>query len=131
MKRVQYQLIDIINKTTDYLKQKGIENARLNAELLIGFVLKLNRVELYLNFEKPFHSTEVEELKPLIKRRAAREPLQYILGETEFFSLKFKVNRNTLIPRPETEILVEKVLEICAKNFEDNQMLISYLYKLP
>jgi len=118
-----YQVIDIIHKTTDYLKKKGIENARLNAELLIGFVLKLDRVQLYLNFEKLFLPAEIEKLKIFLRRRAAHEPIQYILGETEFYSLKFKVNHFTLIPRPETELLVEKTLEICNKDFENNQTI--------
>ena len=118
-----YQVIDIIYKTTDYLKKKGIEKARLNAELLIGFVLKLDRVQLYLNFENPFLPAEIEKLKTLLIRRAAHEPIQYILGETEFYSLKFKLNHFTLIPRPETEVLVEKTLEICNKDFENTQKI--------
>lgn len=118
-----YQVIDIIHKTTDYLKKKGIENARLNAELLIGFVLKLDRVQVYLNFEKLFLPAEIEKLKILLRRRAAHEPIQYILGETEFYSLKFKVNHFTLIPRPETELLVEKTLGICNKNFINTQRI--------
>lgn len=116
MQTAAYQVIEILNLMTDYLKKNGIENARLNAELLMGHVLKLDRVQLYLNFEKPLQPVEVEELRALLKRRAKKEPLQYILGETEFFSLKFKVNQHTLIPRPETEILVNSVLEICKKD---------------
>jgi len=115
----KHLVIDIINKTSDYLKNKGIGNARLNAELLIGFVLNLDRVQLYLNFEKPLQQSEIEKLKTLLKRRATHEPIQYILGETEFYSLKFKVNHHTLIPRPETELLVDITLDICKNDFHD------------
>lgn len=120
MSSQKHLVIDIINKTADYLKNKGIENARLNAELLVGFVLNLDRVQLYLNFEKQLQQSEIEKLKSLLKRRAAHEPLQYILGETEFYSLKFKVNHHTLIPRPETEVLVDVVLEICRTDFTNH-----------
>ena len=120
MSAQKHLVIDIINKTASYLKNKGIENARLNAELLVGSVLNLDRVQLYLNFEKPLQQSEIEKLKPLLKRRAAHEPLQYLLGETEFYSLKFKVNHHTLIPRPETEVLVDVVLEICRTDFTNH-----------
>lgn len=106
-----YKLIEILNMCTDYLMKKGIENARLNAELLVGHVLKLSRVQLYLNFEKPITADEVDFIRNLLKRRANHEPIQYILEETEFYSLKLKLNRHTLIPRPETEILIDAVLD--------------------
>jgi release factor glutamine methyltransferase len=96
-----------------FLSRAGIENPRLNAERLLASVLKLDRVGLYLQFDKPLSSAEREPFKALLKRRAAHEPLQYILGETEFMSLHFRVTRDVLIPRPETEILVEKILESC------------------
>ncbi len=111
--KVQYRILDILKLSSDYLAKKGIENARLNAELLLGNVLKLNRVQLYLNFERPLAPEELEAYRQLLRRRAAHEPIQYILGETEFFSLKFKLNRSTLIPRPETELLVDTVIEQC------------------
>ena len=120
MSAQKHLVIDIINKTASYLKNKGIENARLNAELLVGSVLNLDRVQLYLNFEKSLQQTEIEKLKTLLKRRATHEPLQYLLGETEFYSLKFKVNHHTLIPRPETEVLVDVVLEICRTDFTNH-----------
>jgi release factor glutamine methyltransferase len=116
-------VIDIINKTADYLKDKGIENSRLNAELLVGFVLNLDRVQLYLNFEKPLHQSEIDKLKPLLKRRAIHEPLQYILGKTEFYSLDFKINQHTLIPRPETELLVDVTLDICNNDFSNQDRI--------
>jgi len=113
-----WKLIDILNLSSNYLSEKKIENPRLNAELLIGHALNLKRVQLYLNYEKPLTETEVDAIRSLIKRRAKLEPLQYIIGETEFFALKFKVNRFTLIPRPETEILVEKIIETTKRVYQ-------------
>ena len=106
-----WKVIDLLNTTTEFFKQKNIDAPRLNAERLLAFVLKTNRVNLYLNFERPLSISELNLLRNLVKRRIEREPLQYIIGETEFMGLPFKVNQNVLIPRPETEILVEKVLE--------------------
>lgn len=96
-----------------FLGRSGIENPRLNAERLLSSVLKSDRVGLYLHFDKPLSSAERESFKALLKRRAMHEPLQYIIGETEFMSLPFFVTRDVLIPRPETETLVEKILESC------------------
>lgn len=112
-----YRVLEILKLSTDYLEKKGIDNARLNAELLLGYVLKFTRVQLYLNFERPLTTGELEQYRQLLRRRAAHEPIQYILGETEFYSLKFNVNRYTLIPRPETELLVERVIELCRERY--------------
>ena len=122
----KYQLIEIINKTTAYLKNKGFEKPRLEAELLVAHVLNLNRVQLYLSFEKLLQRHEIERIRTLLQRRIKHEPLQYILGETEFYSLKFKVNRTALIPRPETEILIETVIDNC-NNYSANCKLINIL----
>ncbi len=103
-------ILEIIKKTTDFLAGKGVDSARLNAELLIGHALGLKRMALYMQFERPLAEPELEKIRPLVRRRALREPLQYILGETEFFGLKLKVDRRALIPRPETELLVENVM---------------------
>ena len=103
-------LLEIIKKTTDFLAAKGVESARLNAELLIGHALGMKRMALYLQFERLLGEPELEKIRPLVRRRSLREPLQYILGETEFHGLKLKVDRRALIPRPETELLVESVI---------------------
>src|SRR6187402_1394296 len=95
-------VLEIIKRSTDFLASKGVESARLNAELLIGHALGLKRMALYMQFERPLSEPELEKIRPLVKRRSQREPLQYILGETEFHSLKLKVDRRALIPRPET-----------------------------
>ena len=104
-------LLEVIKKTTDFFTAKGVENPRLNAELLIGQVLGLQRMQLYLQFERPVTEPELEKIRPLVKRRSQREPLQYILGETEFFHLKLKIDRRALIPRPETEHLCELITQ--------------------
>ncbi|UCE06568.1 MAG: peptide chain release factor N(5)-glutamine methyltransferase, partial [bacterium] len=81
-----YRVIDILKMSADYLEKKGIENPRLNAELLLGHVLNMNRVQLYLNFEKPLSPSELDQFRLFLKRRSNQEPIQYITGETEFYS---------------------------------------------
>ncbi|HWA28056.1 MAG TPA: peptide chain release factor N(5)-glutamine methyltransferase [Lacunisphaera sp.] len=102
-------VLEIIKRTTEFLGKRGVEGARLNSELLIGHALGLKRMQLYLQFERPLTEAELEKIRPLVKRRGNREPLQYIIGEVEFGDLKLKVDRRALIPRPETEYLVELV----------------------
>jgi release factor glutamine methyltransferase len=100
-------LLDVIQKTADFFSKKNVESPRLNAELLIGHALGLKRMQLYLQFERVLTEVELEGIRPLVKRRGQREPLQYILGETEWSGLRLKVDRRALIPRPETEMLME------------------------
>ena len=102
-------VLEVIKKTTDFFAAKGIDSPRLNAELLVGQALALKRMQLYLQFERVLSAAELELIRPLVRRRGLREPVQYILGETEFFGLKLKVDRRALIPRPETERLLELV----------------------
>ncbi|HEX2788080.1 MAG TPA: peptide chain release factor N(5)-glutamine methyltransferase [Ignavibacteria bacterium] len=103
-------LLDILNYSADLLKEKGINDARLNVELMLCEVLKCDRMKLYLDFEKPLSMAEITQFKQILKRRLTNEPLQYILGKTNFYGYEIEVNKNVLIPRQETEILVEKVL---------------------
>ncbi len=103
-------VLEIIKRTTEFLATKGVEGPRLNAELLIGHALKRKRMQLYLEFERPLVEAELELIRPLVRRRAQHEPLQYIIGSTEFHGLTLKVDRRALIPRPETELLVEMVI---------------------
>ncbi len=105
-------VLEIIKRTTEFLAGKGIESPRLNAELLIGHALQRKRMQLYLEFERPLAEAELETIRPLVRRRAQHEPLQYIVGETDFFGLRLKVDRRALIPRPETEQLVEHVVAL-------------------
>ncbi len=100
-------VLEIIKRTTEFLEKRGVESARLNSELLVGHALALKRMQLYLQFERPLTEAELEKIRPLVKRRGGREPLQYILGECDFSGLKLKVDRRALIPRPETEYLIE------------------------
>ena len=108
-------VLEIIKRTTDFFAGKGIESPRLNAELLIGHALGRKRMQLYMEFERPLSEGELEKIRPLVRRRAQHEPLQYIVGETEFCGLKLKVDRRALIPRPETELLVEIATAACAQ----------------
>lgn len=103
-------VLEIIKRTTDFFSGKQIESPRLNAELLIGHALGLKRMQLYLQFERPLTEPELERIRPLVRRRAQREPLQYIMGETDFCGLKLNVDRRALIPRPETELLIENIV---------------------
>jgi len=100
-------LLDYLRLTTDFLAAKKIDSARLDAELLLGEVLGLARVQLYTNFERPLAREEVDRYRELVRRRAAREPVAYILGRREFWSLDFEIDRRVLVPRPDTELLVE------------------------
>ena len=102
-------VLEIIKRTTDFFVKREVESARLNAELLIGHALGLKRMQLYMQFERPLTEAELETIRPLVKRRGLREPLQYIVGSVEFCGLHLKVDRRALIPRPETELLIELV----------------------
>lgn len=104
-------VLEIIKRTTDFLAGKGVENARLNAEHLVGHALGLKRMQLYMQFERPLSEPELEAIRPLVRRRGAREPLQYIIGEMEFFGVNLKLDRRALIPRPETEHLLALITE--------------------
>ncbi len=106
----RWRIIDLIQWTTQFFEKRHIENPRLNAERLLSGALGLDRVQLYLQFEKILTHNELDVFRAFVKRRINKEPLQYILGETEFMSLKFKVSPSVLIPRPDTEALVEAVL---------------------
>src|SRR5437867_5968449 len=105
------RILEVINKTTPYFEKAGIESPRLTIELLLAHLLKKKRLELYMEFERDLDEPTLATLREMVKRRVAGEPLQYITGETEFCGLKFAVDRRVLIPRPETELLVEAVWE--------------------
>ncbi len=104
-------VLEVIKRTTEFLAGKGLEGARLNAEHLVGHALGLGRMQLYLQFERPLTEGELEKIRPLVRRRGQQEPLQYILGEVEFGGLTLKVDRRALIPRPETEYLLELIAQ--------------------
>jgi release factor glutamine methyltransferase len=102
-------LLDILNKAAEWFKAKGIENHRLDAQLLLGHVLGMKRMDLYMNFDRPMGEDEIARFRELIRRRGAREPLQHLLGETPFRELSLKVDKRALIPRQETELIVDLV----------------------
>jgi len=103
---------EILTVTAEFLREKHIESPRLCAEVLLSLELRKTRVELYLSFDQPLGDSEVAQYRALVKRRLNREPLQYITGRQEFWSLEFLVNPSVLVPRPETEILVEEALRL-------------------
>lgn len=105
-----WKIKDLLSVATDYLQQKDIENPRLTSEVLLAHALKFERIGLYLDFDKPLTKKEVSDFRALIQRRIKHEPLQYITGKQEFWSLDFEVNRNVLVPRPETEVLLEQAI---------------------
>lgn len=102
--------LKILAWTKEYLSAKGIENARLEAEWLLCAATGLDRVGLYLNFDKPLNKDELASFRALVARRARREPLQHILGTQEFYGLEFEVSPDVLIPRHDTETLVAEAL---------------------
>ena len=106
----QWTILSLIQWTTSYFKSHHIENPRADAEILLAHALSLERIDLYLRYDQPLNSGELSRFKLLIKRRIQREPIAYITGTKEFWSLDFRVTTDVLIPRPETECLVEKAL---------------------
>jgi len=100
-------VLEVIQKSAEFLAKKGVESPRLQTELLLAHVLRLPRMQLYLNFERALSDTELSSVRELVKRRGQREPLQHITGSTSFCGLEIAVNRHVLVPRPETELLAE------------------------
>lgn len=109
-------LLNLLTKSADFLAAKGVNQSRLDAELIFAHVLNCKRLDLYLQFERPITTDEADALRPLIVRRSKREPLQYILNSTEFYGLTLKCDSRGLIPRPETEELVEHLAELYKEN---------------
>jgi release factor glutamine methyltransferase len=103
---------EVQRRSTDHLAAKGIEQPRVDAERMLGHALGMERVELYMHLDRPLTPSELEDARVLLARRAAREPLQYVLGEWGFRRLTVTVDRRALIPRPETETLVERCLAL-------------------
>lgn len=105
-----WTVLKVLKWTSGYLADRGVEGGRLDAELLLADLLQLDRVGLYLNFDRPLDGEELGRYRERVGRRARREPLQYILGQAEFWSLPFRVGPAVLVPRPDTEVLVEEAL---------------------
>jgi release factor glutamine methyltransferase len=109
---VNLTLGEVLRRSTDHLAERGSETARLDAELLLGKALGLQRIELYMYLDRSLQETELEIARELVARRSRREPLQYVLGEWGFRRLTLTVDRRALIPRPETEVVVERCLAL-------------------
>ena len=107
-----WTLLQILKWTTGFFEKQGIGSPRLDAELLLAHVLGLERIQLYVQFDRPLVPAERHAYRELVKRRASGEPVQYILGTQEFWSIAFAVRRGVLVPRPDTEVLVEEALAI-------------------
>ena len=101
-------VLEVIQRSVDFLAKKGVESPRLQLELLLAHTLKIPRLNLYLNFERELSNGEIEVLRQLVKRRGSREPLQHIIGTTSFCGLEMRVSPAVLVPRPETELLAER-----------------------
>jgi release factor glutamine methyltransferase len=106
-----WTILKLLNWTTDYFEKNKVAEPRPSAEVLLAHLLSKDRLFLYLNYERPMEKEELSEFRTLVKRRLGGEPNQYITGMQEFWSLPFRVSPDVLIPRPETEVLLETVLE--------------------
>ncbi len=99
---------EVLAATTEYLARKGVDTPRLDAELILAHAFGLTRLELYTSFDKPLNESERAAARALVERRGRREPLAYILGEWGFRRLTLRTDARALVPRPETETLVER-----------------------
>jgi release factor glutamine methyltransferase len=115
-------VLDAINLSTEFLEKKEIESPRINAELLLAHTLNCKRLDLYLSYDRPLSEDEIKIYREFIRRRSKSEPLQYIIGKVEFYGLEYKVNPSVLIPRQETEILVETIIN--SVNKEDKLTIL-------
>ena len=103
---------EVLAGATDYLAKRGVESARLDAERLLARALGLSRIELYTQHDRPLTEAERDAARDLVQRRGAREPLAYVLGDWDFRRLTLRTDARALVPRPETEIVVERCLEL-------------------
>jgi len=106
-----WRIIDVINWGVDYFENKSLENPRLEIEIFLQHILDCKKIDLYINFENEVSSPDLNTLKGFIKRRLENEPSQYIVGKSNFYGRNFYVDNNVLIPRPETEILINACIE--------------------
>jgi release factor glutamine methyltransferase len=116
------KLIEVLKKTTQFFQAKGIPEARLQTEQLFAHVLGISRMDLYLQFDKPLFEDDLQALRAMVARKAKREPLQHIIGNVGFRHLDLKIDKRALIPRPDSEGLVDWVLEKC-KNLVNPRVL--------
>lgn len=103
-------VLEVIEATTEYFAKRGVESPRLNAQHLLAHVLGKKRLDLYLEFDRPLGENQLEPMREMVRKRAAGVPLQHLLGTVEFYKRVFAVDARGLIPRPETELLMENIL---------------------
>lgn len=115
-RRRDWTVLKLIEWSGQYLEEKGVERGRLDAEHLLAHAMSTTRLDLYLQYDRLLSGPELDQYRPLLTRRARREPLQYILGRAGFRNLELEVDQAVLIPRPETEILVDEVLRWVSEN---------------
>ena len=114
-------VLEVLRRTEDFLRQRGIVSAQLDSQLLLAHALEMDRLQVFMNFDRPMTEDELARTRPLVKRRAEGESIAYLFGSKEFWSLDFAVGPGVLVPRPETELLVEKALELIG---EDEELFI-------
>ena len=119
----QWTIKKLLDWMTSFFTEKGIDAPRLSAELLLSHVLSCQRIELYTTFDKIVDPTKLHELRALVKRCAEHEPVAYLVGRCEFYSMQIKVNSSCLIPRPETELLVERGIDFLRRR-EGEQVVL-------
>jgi len=119
-----WTIIKLVQWATTYFSNHDVDSPRATAEILLAHVLNTRRIDLYLRYDQPLNPAELERFKALIKRRLKREPVAYIVENKEFWSMDLCVTRDVLIPRPETECLVERALELLAADSKPESKLI-------
>ena len=120
----EWTILKVLQWATSYFKRHGIDSPRATAEILLAHALTAERIDLYLHYDQPLNAKELRRFKAMIKRRIKREPVAYILGYKEFWSLELAVTRSVLIPRPETECLVERALAYLAADADSGRQRI-------
>ena len=120
----EWTIIKLLRWTTSYFESHDIDGPRIEAEILLAHALQLQKIDLYLQYDQPVSSNELSMFKVLIKRRINREPVAYIVGKKEFWSMDFMVSKDVLIPRPETEFLVETAINLLPQDSASHPMFI-------
>lgn len=118
------KLKDVFEKTVQFFKEKKIETARLDAEILLAHALKIERLQIYLKYEQPLSAQEVDVCREVVRRRNLGEPVAYIVGEKGFFGEIFDVGPGVLIPRPESEIIVEEAIKFLTQIKVENPVIL-------
>ncbi len=117
MGRAELTIVEVLKLSADYLQKHGSDSPRLDAELLLAHALKLRRLDLYLKFDRPLSEADLAAYRGLVARRAKGEPVAYLVGHKEFMGLDFEVTPDVLVPNPDTEVLVQRAVEI-ARGFK-------------